>query len=108
MVSLKIDQWPLDILSGFCVPVEIYDATGTKLLGTFTPVDVERGQRLYAEIIARTDYEELARQAAEPGLRRLHCEIIKELNQRYSRDAPPEPPPADSAVQPGSSECVAP
>ncbi len=108
MIRLNADDTPLEALADFYEPVELYDSTGTKLLGTFTPADMDACNRFYAEAIARMDLEELARAAAEPGPRRLHSEIIEELQRCYPIDGPAEAPPTDSTVQPGSSECVSP
>ena len=87
MIRLNADDTPLEALADFYEPVELYDSTGTKLLGTFTPADMERCNRFYAEAIARMDLEELARAAAEPGPRRLHSEIIEELQRCYPMTA---------------------
>ena len=105
MIRLNADDTPLEALADFYEPVELYDSTGTKLLGTFTPADMERCNRFYAEAIARMDLEEwLALQRNRA--RRLHSEIIEELQRCYPIDGPAEAPPTDSTVQPGSSECV--
>src|SRR5437764_203597 len=42
MIRLKADGLSLLALDGFMEPVEIYDATGMRLVGTFTPADPER------------------------------------------------------------------
>jgi len=108
MIRLKANEMPMLALDGFMEPVEIYDATGTRLVGTFTPADPERVKRIYEKYIAQRDLEELARIAAEPGPDRLLSDIIKEMKIRYPIDEPPETPPTDSSVQPGSNECVSP
>jgi hypothetical protein len=108
MKRLKANGLSLGVLDCFYEPVEIYDATGTTLIGTFTPADPEGVKRIYESYIASRDLEELARLAAEPGPGRLLSDIIKELKIRYPIDAPPEPPPTGPTVQPGSNECVSP
>lgn len=41
MIRLNADDTPLEALADFYEPVELYDSTGTKLLGTFTPADMD-------------------------------------------------------------------
>lgn len=47
MKRLKANGLSLGVLDAFYEPVEIYDATGTTLIGTFTPADPERVKRIY-------------------------------------------------------------
>ncbi len=99
MMRLKAGQLPLHILAGVYDVVELTDATGTRVIGHFTPVDLERRRQIVADMIARTDWEELARRAAEPGPWRLHSEIIEELKRRYPIDERVEPLP-DLIIEP--------
>ena len=107
MMHLKADDLPLSILSGVHDEVVLYDETGTRVIGHFTPVNLEQKKRVYAEAIARTDHEELARRAAEPGPRRSHKEILQELAALYPVDSSNGCPPMDSSISPGSKECAA-
>jgi hypothetical protein len=99
------DDTPLSILGDVYEPVVVYDSTGTTVIGHFTPIDLEKGRRIYAELAKRCDPEELARRAAAPGPRRLLSETIKELEELYPVDSsgPPAPQPVDL---PRSGECA--
>ncbi len=108
MIRLNADETPLEILTGFYEPVELYDATGTRVIGHFTPADPERCQRVLAQAVARTDREKLARRAVDPGPLQPVSEFLAELEIRYPINAVPESPTTDSTTLPGSSECVAP
>jgi len=74
-------------LPSFHDTVEIWDANG-RLLGVFVPGNLERLKRVYAEAIARTDLEELARRAAETGPRRPPSEILRELEAAHPVGSP--------------------
>ncbi len=108
MIRLTADDaWLVKDLAGFYDTLEIWDANG-KLIGVFVPGNLERAKRVYAEAIARTDFAELDRRAAEPGPRRLHKDILKELEAAYPVASSEEVPPTEPAASPESKECATP
>lgn len=82
MPLIADDFWMMKDLADFNDTVEIWDTNG-RLIGVFVPANLERCKQRYAEAMARTDPEELARRAAEPGPRCLHKEVIEELKSLY-------------------------
>jgi hypothetical protein len=58
------DRRLLKDLGRFIEPVEVYDACG-KMLGLFVPANLERGKQLYEESVAKKDWAEIDRRAAE-------------------------------------------
>ncbi len=108
MIHLIADNTPLVILSRVSEEIVLYDTTGTLVIGHITPTDLERGKRIYAEVNARIDSQEMARRAAEPGPRRPVCEIIKELEAMNSGDVPPGVPSLQATELPRSGESATP
>jgi hypothetical protein len=80
MIQLTADDNSLlKDLGSFVEPVEILDSNG-RLLGLFVPANLERGKRLYEELDARTDWEELdRRERAEAGKGRSLLEVFEHL-----------------------------
>lgn len=106
MIHMIADDLPLSTLAMLVEPAVIYDPTGTRVIGHFTPVDLERGKRLYAELEARIDPEELARRLSScvPG-----CtleEIKAKVASRVGATAAERPPTAPQSA--GSDECATP
>ena len=90
MIHLIADDTALEILTRVHEEVVLYDSTGTRVIGHFSPVDLERGKRIYAELHSRIDQEEIERRIAELGPHRPVSELIEELKALYPIDAPPE------------------
>jgi hypothetical protein len=107
MIHLLADDMPLSVLASLVEPVVIYDKTGTRVIGHFTPVDLERGKRLYAEHLARIDPEEIARRTAAGHKGRTLEEIKASLSA--GRTVPPDQPASEkTSTIPGSDGCAAP
>ncbi len=108
MIHLTIDDaWLVKDLATLHDTVEIWDANG-KLIGVFVPGNLERIKRVYAEAIARTDFAELDRRAAEPGPRRAPSEILRELEAKYPAASSKELSTTEPAPSSESAECTAP
>jgi hypothetical protein len=52
MIHMLADDMPLAVLASLVEPAVIYDKTGPRIIGHFTPADLERGKRLYAKSIS--------------------------------------------------------
>jgi len=98
---LADDETPLSILADVVEPVVIYDPTGTKVIGQFTPADPERGRQLYAEVAASIDLEEIERQANSGDPVHPVAELWKRLAAQEANGAVAEQAPAK---QPDASE----
>jgi hypothetical protein len=108
MIHLLADETPLSILDALVEPVVIYDATGTRVIGHYTPVDPERGQRLYAELAARIDPEELARRVAAADKGRSLAEILRDLEARPGGVPTTGSPPVEPGSPSGREGCATP
>jgi hypothetical protein len=82
MIHLLADDTPLSILSSLVEPVVIYDATGTTVIGHYTPADLERGRRLYEAFAAKIDPAEVARRCASGETGRPLSEVVDELRSK--------------------------
>ncbi len=103
MVVLTAADWiKLQDLGRFVEPVEIYDETGT-FLGLFVPANLEQGKKLYAEVIAQTDWAELENrnQSKQPG--KTTAEVLEYLRSLEDNSSAPVLPTGEE--KPG---CVSP
>src|SRR5437763_15271856 len=80
MIHLPADDTPLSVLCSLVEPVVLYDATGTRVIGHFTPVDPERGKRKYEELAARIDPQEIARRKAGGERGKTLDEVLARAN----------------------------
>jgi hypothetical protein len=107
MIHMLADDMPLAVLASLVEPAVIYDKTGTRVIGHFTPVDLERGKRLYAEHAARLDPEEIARRTAAGNKGRTLEEIKADFAAR--RATPSDQPGGEKTSLPaGSDGCAVP
>jgi hypothetical protein len=107
MIHMIADDTPLSVLSSLVEPVAIYDATGTQVIGHYTPVDLERGKRLYAELASRIDPEEIARRKASGEKGRPLSEVLEALR---ASEALPAAAASDgsTSIPSGRDECATP
>lgn len=104
MIHLLADDMPLSALGSRIEPAVLYDPTGTRVIGHFTPADPERGRWLYAEHAARLDPDVIARQAAEDPKGRT----LEEMKTAFLASRPVFPGGQEtegSAVSAGSEGC---
>jgi hypothetical protein len=105
MIHLLADETPLSVLCSLVEPVVIYDPTGTRVIGHFTPVDVERGKRLYEELAARVDAAAIAGRKASGERGRTLAEVTERMKLAAQANGGQ---PVDSGIPSGNEGCATP